>query len=237
MANQPSQAMIFNASYHRNKSMEFISSAFHELLHLKGCAVLEVEKEGEDSKSHFLRFGMSINSSIKKNKDKQDHHHFIGLHEAIVTTQEKKSFHELIKNPIFEEERNIMQSFEFSNAKKDLIEKNKIPEDEIVWIYPEKKDFSSFGYVAARKTLDYVLEEIQKEFSEKYASKDDVFKEFLKAHLQGGLLTIAHLVEDTFGDGSFRLLGNMDKDTNSAITHLETLKQGRNRFLKSKEKK
>jgi len=231
------QVMIFDAEKSRDNSMNFLADSLHELLHLKSHTSIQVEKDGEKIKSHLFREGMGVRASAKKIKEIGHHMHFNGLHEAIVATQEKKSFHELIKDPIFAEEKRVMESQEFLEAKKKISEKSNIPEDEFTWVDTNKKKFFSFGYLSIRKTLDYVLEEIQKEFSEKYASKDDVFKEFLKAHLQGGLLTIAHLVEDTFGDGSFRLLGNMDKDTNSAITHLETLKQGRNRFLKSKEKK
>jgi hypothetical protein len=231
------QLMIFDAEKSRDNSMNFLADSLHELLHLKAHTSIQVDKDNEKIKSHLFREGMGIGASAKKIKEVGRHTHFNGLHEAIVATQEKKSFCELVDNPIFEEERRMMELPESIKAKKKVSEKTNIPEDEFMWIDTNKKKFFSFGYLSIRKTLDYVLEEIQKEFSEKYASKDEVFKEFLKAHLQGGLLTIARLVEDTFGKGGFRLLGNMEKNDNSATMHLETLRQERNRFLKSKEKK
>jgi len=36
-------------------------------------------------------------------------------------------------------------------------------------------------------------------------------------------------VEKTFGEGSFRLLGNMDTDEKSGVLHLEALKEARRR--------
>ena len=54
---------------------------------------------------------------------------------------------------------------------------------------------------------------------------DEVFQEFSNAQFNGRLMTIARLVEGTFGKGSFRILGNMDTDSNSATLCLETLKK------------
>ena len=75
--------------------------------------------------------------------------------------------------------------------------------------------------------LEYVCSEIQKQFPDKYQSIEEVFKEFLKANFTGQLLGIARLVEQTFGEGSFRLLGNMTEDKSSAVLYLDSLRKAR----------
>jgi hypothetical protein len=47
-------------------------------------------------------------------------------------------------------------------------------------------------------------------------------------------LTIARLVERTFGEGSFRALGSMDAAQDSAILSLETLRRARARQSRNK---
>ena len=68
--------------------------------------------------------------------------------------------------------------------------------------------------------------------ADQYADADEVYKVFLKAHFTGQLLPIARLVEKTFGEGSFRLLGNMDTENKSGVLHLESLKKARMRQVK-----
>jgi len=59
-----------------------------------------------------------------------------------------------------------------------------------------------------------------------------VYKVFLKAHFTGRLLPIGRLIEKTFGEGSFRLLGNMDTDDESGALHLESLEKARRRQIR-----
>jgi len=79
-----------------------------------------------------------------------------------------------------------------------------------------------------------VCAEIQKEFPEKFKSADDVYKIFLNAHFTGHLVTIGRLVEKTFGEGSFRELGNMGSDKESGVLCLEFLKKARARQIRKK---
>jgi len=56
----------------------------------------------------------------------------------------------------------------------------------------------------------------------------------LKTHFTGRLLPVARLVEGTFGEGSFRLLGNMTTEKQSGILHLESFKKLRAKQIKLK---
>lgn len=112
--------------------------------------------------------------------------------------------------------------------RKKLAEKKEIPEDDIIWIDEKNEnDYETVSYRQQREVLNYVCAEIQKQFPDRYQSADDVFEEFLKSHFTGRLLPIARLVEKTFGEGNFRLLGNMNAEKESGVLHLESLKKAR----------
>lgn len=121
-------------------------------------------------------------------------------------------------------------SDEAKALRKNLAEKRKIPEDDFIWVGKRgENDYETFPYQKPRQVLEYVCAEIQKEFTDLYENADDVFKEFLKANFTGRLLPIARLVDGTFGEGSFRILGNMKHEKESAVLTLETLKKARTR--------
>ena len=100
-------------------------------------------------------------------------------------------------------------------------------------IREKENDWKIISYVAHREVLTYICAEIQKEFPERYKSSDDVFKEFIKAHFTGQLLLISSLVEKTFGEVSFRILGNMTPEQESAVLYMETFRKLRLKKLKS----
>jgi len=58
----------------------------------------------------------------------------------------------------------------------------------------------------------------------------------LKSNFSGKLLSIASLVEKTFGEGYFRILGTMTNKPDSAIQMLEVLRKARLRKTKNKDK-
>src|SRR3989344_2476044 len=123
----------------------------------------------------------------------------------------------------------------FSMEVKEEGEKIESPEDDIIWVDKKNKnDWETVPYLQQRDVLNYVCAEIQKQFPDEYKSADDVYKTFLNAHFTGRLLPLARLVEETFGEGSFRLLGNMDTDRQSGILHLESLKKARARQTREK---
>ena len=160
-----------------------------------------------------------------------------GLHEAIVSSQEKRLLNKLLELPALAKEKEWLMSDEAKELRKKLAEKKEIPENDIIWVgKKEEDDWESVFYLQHRRVLDYVCDEIQKQFPDQYQNAEDVFKEFLKAHFTGQLLSVARLVEKTFGKGSFRLLGNMGKENESAVLHLESLKKERIRQKNEQEK-
>ncbi|MBU1290099.1 hypothetical protein KKG85_02570 [Patescibacteria group bacterium] len=230
------QGVVFNAEEYRDNLAHFGSVAFHETLHLKGYYSIEVEEKNEKVEKTSYREGMTVGSSQRHDHYGGQHRHFVGLHEAIVSAQEKIFLSKLFETPEMKEEKEWMMSDEAKKFKKELAKKKNISEDEIIYVNKKCEGGWFFSYLPQRQTLDYVCGEIQKEFPNQYQSADDVSKEFLKSHFTGHLLPIARLVEKTFGEGSFRLLGNMTDKDESGILHFESLKKARARQVKNKAK-
>lgn len=229
------QGMIFNADHLRGSPVAFGDVAVHETLHIKGHLSVEVtDIEGKIDTRHYRR-GVAIASSQRYDDSGKYHEHFRGLDEAIVATQEKKSLAKLLELPELLEEKEWLLSDKANELKKKIAREEGVLEEDIIWVGGKgKDDLKVVGYRQQREALDYACSEIQKQFSEQYQSKDGVFKEFLKSHFTGQLLPIARLVEKTFGEGSFRLLGNMaSKDSSSGVMTFESLKKARARQLRS----
>ncbi len=221
------QGIIFNAQHFRNNPVNFGAVALHELLHLKAHFSVEIqEKNNEVSKTPY-REGVTVRA-LQKYGHRGYHQHFAGLHEAIVAETEKRLLAKLLDCPELAKEKEWLMSDEAKEMKKKLAEKKEISEDDIIWISKRgNDDWKTVSYPRQRDVLNYLCTEIQKQFPDKYQSADDVYKIFLNAHFTGRLLLLARFIEKTFGETSFRLLGNMSTNAESGVLHLESLQQMR----------
>lgn len=228
-----SQSIGLDVNSVRSHPIVFAIIAFHEALHLKSKQIVQVSKsdnEGAaDVNKKFYREGLTINSPITKNEERKSHSHFNGLHEAVVANEETKFISKLMDLNMFSDLKEWLNSDKGMEEKMHIWHEKKIPIDEIFYIDMAQEKFYSFGYMGQRKVLLYVCEEIAKD---KGVSEEDIQKEFLKAHFSGKLLELAKMVEKTFGKGSFRELGNLDIEENSAYNVLESLKKFRLRRQK-----
>ncbi|HAZ16952.1 MAG: hypothetical protein A3H59_02510 [Candidatus Jacksonbacteria bacterium RIFCSPLOWO2_02_FULL_43_9] len=225
------QSMVFNADHVRKSPVYFGSCVFHETLHIKAHLSLLVQGEGDDLWIYYYRAGVSAGGTFQD----ELHKHFSGLDEAIIACQQKEFTHRLLSLTVLEEEKDWLLSDEALAKKKRFAEKHDLSEDEIIWVSKsDPDDFEGMGYASQRRVLEYVCKEIQKEFPDRFSVVDDVFKEFLQAHFTGRLLPIARLVEETFGEGSFRLLGNMGVEQDSGVLYLESLQKARGRHIRGR---
>lgn len=228
------QLILFDAPDFKDNPVNFGAVALHETLHLKAHFSMEVQEEnGEINKTPY-REGVGVRALQSHGYHGKYHIHFFGLHEAIVSEAEKKLLNKLLDLPELKKEKDSLASDGAKELRKKLAEKKEILEDDIFWVDTNKNDWEIIPYYRQREVLNYMCIEIQKQFPEKYQNVDDVFKEFLKAHFTGRLLSLARLVEKVFGEGSFRLLGNMDTSKESGVLHLESLKKARVRQTKGK---
>jgi hypothetical protein len=237
------QALVFDVEELRSNPLYAAALIIHETLHLKGHLTLELQIEDQGNNKREIkktpyREGVSIRALQKHGMSGNYHEHFEGLHEAIIQYQTKKSFKKLLDLKEMEEYKNWMNSDEAKQIKQKINQENikrgrgEIAEDNFIWVSKDGKNWKTFSYLKLTEVLDYICEEIQKEFKTKYKNKDEVFEEFLKAHFTGQLLTIARLVEKTFGKRSFRILGNMETSSTSGVLYLETLKKLRSQQIR-----
>jgi len=218
------QGALFNAWYVRDNPVLFGAVVLHEMLHLKAYLCIEVGEQGGKVQKTSYREGVTVEAHRHRGKH---HGHFTGLHEAIVAEAEKRFLPELMNHLALAAEKEWLKFQEAKEMKKKLAEEEGIPEGDIIWVGKEKGDWKAVSYSSQRDVLNYVCAEIQKQFPQQFKNPDEVYNLFLRAHFTGRLLLIARLVEKTFGEGSFRLLGNMGTDSESGVLHLESLKRVR----------
>ena len=224
------QGIIFDAGHFRDNPVNFGATTLHETLHLKAHFSMEVQEEGDKVNKTPYREGVTVRALQKHGHHGKYHEHFKGLHETIVAEIEKRLLAKLLDLPELAKEKEWLMSDEAKELRKKIAEKKEIPEDDIIWVGKKGKNgWEAVSYLQQREVLNYVCAEIQEQFPDQYQNTNDVFKEFLKAHFTGQLLPIARLVEKTFGEGNFRILGNMDTESKSGVLHLESLKKARAR--------
>lgn len=233
VASHMKQGILLNAEYLRNKSVCLGATMIHETLHLKSHFSLEVEEEGEKIKKTPYRTGVTVQALQKYGFHGSYHDHFSGLHEAIVAETEKRLLPKMLDEKELVKQKEWLESEDALKLKNEIAAKEEIPVGDIFWVGKKgAKDWGRTYYLGQRNVLHYVCSEIQKQFADKYKSADEVYEEFLGTHFTGRLLPIARLVEKTFGEGSFRLLGNMETDNQSAVLVLESMKKARARILR-----
>jgi len=224
------QRIIFDAQYFRDNPVYFGAVALHETLHLKAHFSMEVQEEDDKVHKTPYREGVTVGALQSHGYHGKYHQHFVGLHEGIVAETERRLLKKLLDRPELAQEKKWLASDEAKEMRKKIAEKKEILEDDIIWVGKKgENDWETVSYPQQRNVLNYVCAEIQKQFPDQYQSADDVYKTFLNAHFTGRLLPLARLVEETFGEGNFRLLGNMDTDRQSGVLHLESLKKARAR--------
>ncbi len=211
----------------RDSATNIAVTLFHEMTHLKGHFSMEVNKKPDNQeKRSTYRAGLVVKALQKDTDEGRYYRYFWGLNEAVVSSQETKFLKKLGSEEVFKEEVDWMNSPEVLELKAKLAREEGVLEEDIQWISTDKKRFSVTSYEKYRSVFQYVLNEIKEQFPEKYATSEDVEKEFLRAHFTGHLLGIGKLVEKTFGKGSFRIFGTMkSQDPTSEFSAQEVRKK------------
>ncbi len=231
------QVILMDARECRASLLAFARYTFHELMHLKGHFTLEVqeivEREKPDVKETAYQSGLTVYSPQKKRLHGEYHEHFRGAEEAIVALQEKKFLSELLKHPLFKEEKEWLDSSEALEFKQKIAKDEELPIEDIFWVSKDGQEYEAIDYWRQRKVLNYVMEQIRVAYpDEVYKSTEDVLSEFRNSIFTGRLRPIKKIVEHTFGKGSFRVLGMMKDDKESPVEVLEALRKMRLSHLK-----
>lgn len=180
----------------------------HEGLHFSSFQTAQIKGQG------FLderRSGFNI-------KTKKGEIYFKDIDEAVISELTKKFDKEFFGNipelaGYFRERKEFIDHF----LQCDDPQKAKLAED-IAYIQrissaPGIAGLGGFSYsnVEPRQRLNLLIYKIQAESKGKFGSKEEIFDIFSRAVMHGNLLPVAKLVEETFGKGSFRKLGEATK--------------------------
>lgn len=185
----------------------YAESMAHEMSHLKGYfaeeLVRDIAKEtaARDRNNHYdmrnYRAGLSIFSLSKKDRRLKSEQivSFKGLNEAVVSSIDEECGKEVL-------------------ARANLREISS----------QEKKEgnFYISLYYGQKRVLNFIIDSIAEREG---VRAEDIRRQFYKAHFDGKILGLARMIEKTFGRGSFRFIGTMDKDDDSAKRVLDYLQK------------
>jgi len=184
--------------------LSFAERVIHEAIHmnsfssvthkdgsyaLRRIGLTVVDSEGE---RYFLNLNEGLTEELAKRFDKKYSEGFPSLSEAAARRVE---FIASIKSPNPEADTDEIKSV-VTQQEPDGQWKTTVSE----YVYPEER----YAFLELMKVL---YEKNQGRFN----SPEDVFRVFAQSASNGRLLEVARLVEDTFGEGSFRELGERTK--------------------------
>ena len=181
----------------------FSEALSHELMHLNSFHSVDVRDRNEEVGFRERRTGMVV---ISKEGNKA---YFQGINEAITEELTVRFARDNFSDfPELREGIDSRKSFaeSFGENKPDLanIVIRSFQRKGRLWMY-------SIGdvkiYERERKYLKDVVASIFEKNRGRFPSEEDVFEIFVRAYFSGKMLELAKLVEDTFGRGAFRKMG------------------------------
>ncbi len=219
------QAIILNADKVRGKgNLRFANIVFHEMLHVKSFGLFNLQVNGNTG---FTQRGLEI--ELKCNSKDQNEIYarwsglFGGLNEAIASYYERYFVRKALKGDSFKEEKEWLESYEAKVLRKKLSQEWNYNEDDIYTVTKEGR-FDTHCYPKHEKVLEQISDKIYQDNPQRFNSKEEVIKEFLKAMLNGDTIDIGKLIEKSFGSKSFKILGTMTEDSQLAVNMLEFFK-------------
>jgi hypothetical protein len=240
VTNPLQQLSLLDASQYRSSPLATASTILHEMTHLKGFMSFDVEeftpkdfseKQNDDEPKYRKsprRVGLVIYSSYRKADEGRFYESFIGLNEAVISEIEQRYRTRVAaasSSPEVKDELVWLDSSEEAiKLKEKIAQEKKLPVGNIFWVSKDGKSWRTKSYPNQRKVLDYITQEIGLDENQ---TKDEVLDLFIKAHFTGKVLTIAKLIEKTFGENSFFVLGGMSENIQSARRTLDYLKKQR----------
>ncbi len=196
----------------RSKS-GFMKTAFHEMVHFKSYHSLQLTAE---ENPELLEYRMGLVCHSRDGKDM----YFKNLNEAITEEITKRYAKKFVDEDLFKEE--VEQTRKIMRDNPDAITESGSPlfngdvfYAEILNELPNGQleiSVDRFTYPSERKILNILIEKILARNSDKFKNKDEVFEVFEKAMITGQILPVGRLIDETFGPGTLRRIGELDED-------------------------
>jgi len=70
-----------------------------------------------------------------------------------------------------------------------------------------------FDYEEQRSIFNTLVDTLYERNKNDFKSRDEVFDMFVKAHFTGNIYELGKMIDRSFGKGTFRKIGELDKDT------------------------
>lgn len=186
----------FVATPYYGQNFTFARKMFHEMLHFKSFGSLKILEGGQEMVED--RRGLRIRT--RKGKE-----YFSSLNEAITEELTKQFIIDLIKkkNPLF---RTEIEALEKKDIEPEAIEEQMVS-----------------GYGEQREILNLLVDKVFQRNREQFKDRQEVFDEFVKALFSSNLLSIGKLVDKTFGKGTFRKIGKLDRNSDIQLKFIQSL--------------
>lgn len=188
---------------------------FHEMLHFKSYNAFQLVDSDEDNASDLKPYRCGLAVHTRDGKDRL----LNSINEAVVEEMTKRFIKGLFDNPIFSEE--IKQTKEIVEKYTNLVvDNNKLNNDDIISskIVNEEIDGErvtkiatlSFTYEIQRENLNTIITKLFNRNVGDFENKEQIFDIFEKAVMTGNILPVGRLIDNTFGEGTFRKIGELD---------------------------
>lgn len=206
----PEHQMVFVRE--GNSRLSLMQYLCHELIHFKSYGAMQVPVGKEGIVDYHYRAGLGLRSRDAERV------YFGAIDEALTEELAKRLVEDLKKtdNPLFIEEINETKRFlrytasgvgnEEVDSTEDVISAYRVSDgaDQTLVI--------RYVYKEQRKVLSALIDKIYKKNKSSFNNKEEVFNVFAKSKFEGGMLRVGKLIDDTFGKGTFRRLGEYNND-------------------------
>jgi hypothetical protein len=196
--------------------LDFVISIFHEMIHFLSYQVVQMTLE-EKSRIKMYRTGFTLGDRTGA------HTYFANLDEAIVEELTKRFLNTVAErlDARLRQEKKEIQDFVESG------ELDSFEGDEVVAVTEnedgENYTVTSLGYEDERAVLSTLIDKLYKANAGRFSHPDEIFDLFAQSIFTGHILDIARLVENTFGKGTFRKLGELDQDVDALKEYVGSL--------------
>lgn len=204
----------------------FMERVFHEMLHFKSYNALQITAN-ESPRLDEYRCGLTVHA---RDVEKM---YFANLNEAVTEEMTKEAVKKLFDNPLFVDEikktKEVMTRYPeavVSGSSESLfdddtyyaeIKSKKSWKEAVGRLFGEQEkskkiNVGNFTYRQERRILNVLIDKIFAKNPEKFQDREEVFEVFAKGMMTGSILPIGRLIDKSFGSGTLRRIGELDRD-------------------------
>jgi hypothetical protein len=195
----------------------FMKKVVHEMLHFKSYNALQVM----DNDIGEYRVGLTVSTRDGENM------YFRNFNEAVVEEMTKNILAKFAGNPLFVEEVNQTNGIINRNYDAKMSNGENLFDRDTFYAEMEngsnKINTESFTKEKERKILSILIDKLFERNKEIFKSREDIFEMFSRAMMTGNIIPAGKLIDNTFGVGIFRKIGELDEKINEQEKFVHSL--------------